>query len=369
MHLPGTPLLAAFDQQARWCHDAGATFTARMLARSRRWLSMDPTGHAALHAFSDEPLAAAVPLRWAGALHHLALRGLSPWAGLWPAPAAGQREHLTASEQRDAATDIALDADLDDAIATAWRQHQPHLRRALARAPQTNEVQRSAVLLPGLLQVAARTGLPLALFEIGASAGLNLWCERWRFEFEGWRWGDAIAPLVLHSTWSGAAPPATPLRVLRRAGCDLHPVDLRQADERLRLASFVWPDQPERMQRLARATSAASGWMRDEGVVVQACTASAFAAQVLAAPRRGQATVLMHSIMWQYLPADEQQAVQALVEAAGQRASANAPLAWLRFEPPASDQRPELRCRLWPGGEDQLLARAHAHVRHIEWLA
>lgn len=365
MPAPATALLNAFDQQARWCSAAGADFTARVLRRGAAWLARNEAAHAALQGFSAEPLGAALALRWAGALHHLALRGLAPWAGLWPA----EVECAVAAALVGQGTDAALDAALDLAIHAAWIEHEPSLRRALARAPQTNEVQRSAVLLPGLMHVAARTGLPVAVFEIGASAGLNLWCERWGYAFDGWRWGDAQAPLVLHGTWRGEPPPAAHLRVVHRDGCDLHPVDVRLAEERLRLASFVWPDQPARMQRLAKACAAAAGWMGSEGVSVRDSTASAFVARVLAAPRAGQASVLMHSIMWQYLPVAEQRGVQAHVAAAGERARADAPLAWLRFEPAAADQAPELRCRLWPGGEDRLLARAHAHVRQIEWLA
>ena len=54
---------------------------------------------------------------------------------------------------------------------------------------------------------------------------------------------------------------------------------------------------------------------------------------------------------------------------AGHAATADALLAWLRFEPPAPDKTVEVRCRFWPGGEDRLLARCHPHAARIEWLA
>jgi hypothetical protein len=69
-------LLQAFEQQVDWSL-LPAPFTARVLDRSRRWLTQDEAAHAAFSAFASEPLAAAVALRWASALHHLALRGLS----------------------------------------------------------------------------------------------------------------------------------------------------------------------------------------------------------------------------------------------------------------------------------------------------
>ena len=61
--------------------------------------------------------------------------------------------------------------------------------------------------------------------------------------------------------------------------------------------------------------------------------------------------------------------IRQAIEAAGNRASRDAPLAWLRFEPPQPDVRMQLRCRIWPGGDDQLLAECHPHGAAIEWLA
>ena len=103
-------------------------------------------------------------------------------------------------------------------------------------------------------------------------------------------------------------------------------------------------------------------------------------ARELAAPAASLPTLLMHSVVWQYIGADEQAAIRATVQAAALRAHAGAPLAWLRFEPSAADGGMELRCRIWRGGdgghegfgaqdgEDTLLARAHPHAAFIEWL-
>lgn len=356
-------LLQAFAWQSQWCA-MPAPFTARALRRTHAWLRDDAAAHEALATVDTDPLAAAVPLRWAGGLHHLALRGLAPWAQLWPPAAPGL-------------ADAALDAALDHAVRAAWRKQQPAMRAALALPPQTNEVQRSAALLPGLLHVAASTGLPLALLEIGASAGLNLWCDRYRYApvtLDGpatWSWGDAAAPLTLGAEWRGSTPAnaCTDLRVVDRQACDAHPVDLTQSGQQLRLASFVWPDQPERLTRLRAAMTAAARWQQQDGVAVEALPAASFVARELAAPSPGRATVLMHSVVWQYIAADQQAAIRAVLQAAAARATAQAPLAWLRLEPPAGDGKVELRCQLWPAGDDQLLARCHPHGAWIEWLA
>jgi hypothetical protein len=92
-------------------------------------------------------------------------------------------------------------------------------------------------------------------------------------------------------------------------------------------------------------------------------------ARELRALPTGHTTVLMHSVVWQYIAADEQQAIVKSIEDAGRRASVDAPLAWLRFEPPKLGVRMQLRCRIWPGGEDRLLAHSHPHGAAVDWLA
>ena len=361
---PGHPeLLDAFARQAVWCREP-APFSARVLERSRLWLMGPAPAQAAaaavLAAAAPDPLAAAVALRWLAGLHHLALLGLQPWAALWPPSAAPL-------------TDSGLDVALDAAIATAWAQQRPLLQAALARPPQTNEVQRSAALLPGLLHVAAQTGLPLALLEIGASAGLNLWCDRYRHDHGVWAWGPTQSPLTLQSDWCGPAPPLqTPLQIVRRAGCDASPVDLVQAGEALRLASFVWADQRERLARLHAARQITAACNAAQGVRVQAARAADFLRQALQSRQHGETAVLMHSVVWQYIAAEEQADITAQMQTAGRQADAALPLAWLRFEPPAPDRAAELRCRVWRGGDgdgvDRLLARCHPHGSRIDWI-
>jgi hypothetical protein len=367
--------LAAFDQQVRWC-EAAAPFQATVLRASSQWLAQQPQVLAEVWAAAGapaDPLAAALPLRWASGLHHLALLGQMPWAGLWP-PAQGAGAGVGTPDT----------AALTHAITQAWHEQPALMRRALAGPPQTNEVQRSAALLLGVLALVTQvaqspTRWPLYLFEVGSSAGLNLWLDRWQYRFDTESgtprsWGEPAAPLLLRTAWRGpdsalTALLAQPLAVVHRAGCDAAPVDLRQASERVRLASYVWPDQHERLARLHTAGAAAAGWMQAEAVAVQAIRAARFAAEQLAPRREGQMTVLMHSVVWQYLGAAEQAALQAQIEAAGARADARAPLAWLRMEPPIPEAATELRLTRWPGGQEQVLARVQSHVGRVEWLA
>jgi hypothetical protein len=349
---PAARLLDAFDRQVGWCTAGASPFSARVLALSRTWLATEPDALATLAAVDADPLAAAVSLRWLGGLHHLALLGREPWAALWPPAAAPDDDALR------------------DAIAQAWRTERPHLLAALSRPPQTNEVLRSAALLPGLLHVAAVLQRPLHLAEIGASAGLNLWCDQFRHAPSngGWVWGDEAAALVLRAEWRGDAPPVgAPLHIARRAGCDATPVDLSQPGEDRRLASFIWADQAERLARLRAAVAVVRPQLAAGGAV-QPLRAGDFVREQLAARHPGEAFVLMHSVVWQYIAADEQAAITALMHEAGEQATAQSPLAWLRFEPPKPDLAVDLRCTTWPGGHDLRLAEAHPHGAWVRWL-
>ena len=344
-------LLDAFDRQVGWCRQAASPFSARVLACSRSWLAGHEDALNSLAAVSEEPLAAAVSLRWLAGLHHLALLGREPWASLWP------------PHSRDVS-----DRSITEAVALAWRGEHAHMRVALANAPQTNEVQRSAALLPGLLHVAAAAGLPLVLNEVGSSAGLNLWCDHYRHDHGAWAWGDAAAVLGLRADWLGPSPPLqAALLIEERAGCDMQPVDLLQPGEDLRLTSFIWADQTERMARVRAAIDVARAHMKEQGVSVRSQRAAEFVRERLQQRRPGTAWVLMHSVVWQYIPAAEQADIREQMDAAGAAATPSAPVAWLRFEPPQPDLRVELRCRLWPGGEDRLLAVCHPHGAKIEW--
>src|SRR4051812_10894339 len=101
-------------------------------------------------------------------------------------------------------------------------------------------------------------------------------------------------------------------------------------------------------------------------VAVQRAPAAAWAAERLAKPVEGVATVLFHSIFIQYLPAAERDELLAAIAAAGARATPAAPLAWLRLEGPG--ELAELRLSTWPGGEERLLRGAGYHGDPVELL-
>ncbi|WP_091109835.1 DUF2332 domain-containing protein [Geodermatophilus dictyosporus] len=126
----------------------------------------------------------------------------------------------------------------------------------LTRATQTNEPARCAALLPAL---AAIDG-PLALVEVGASAGLCLYPDRYGYEYDGRPVGPP-GPVRLRCTTGGAVPvPVTPPEVVARIGVDLQPLDVTDPDDLAWLRALVWPGpvEAERLQRLDAAAAIAA---------------------------------------------------------------------------------------------------------------
>ena len=342
-------VLAAFETQIGWCEALGSPFTAALL---RAVVADIATGGAATgltEGWPGDPVADALPLRLAGALQALVLTGAAPdLAAAYPPAALPAPERLRAL------------------VGAALAQHPAAVAAVLTSPPQTNEVGRSAVLLGGFLQVAHETRLPLRLLEIGASAGLNGRWPAFHYRIGDRDWGDPGSPVRLAPEWQGSPPPLdAPLRVAGWRGCDRAPIDLGDPAQRLRLRSYVWPDQPERLARLDGAVALALA----DGRRVERADAADWVRARLAEPGQGVATVLYHSIVWQYLPAATQDDIAGALRAAGARATAAAPLAWLRFEPLPGDPRPTLRLTLWPGGRDDLLGEAGAHGTRITWHA
>jgi hypothetical protein len=243
----------------------------------------------------------------------------------------------------------------------------PELVEALRRPPQTNEVGRSASMIGGFLTVADELRLPLRVLELGASAGLNLQFDRYRYEQGAAGFGPGDAPVRFTDLWADAPPPfGAPLHVDERRGCDRDPIDASDPDDRLRLLSYVWPDVTARFDRTRAALQLAAA----QPVPIDAADAATWIAEQLPGPTPGRATVVFHSIVWQYFDDATAERVRATIEAAGAAATADAPVAWLRLEPDdtwRAEGRPppshaELRLRVWPGGEDRHLADASFHT-------
>jgi hypothetical protein len=125
---------------------------------------------------------------------------------------------------------------------------------------QTNEVQRSWVLLPCFLRAAQLVGVDeLDVVELGPSAGLNLVWDRYGYSYQAGDWGPNDAPLRLAGEERSRVPPAlldVVPRVTRRVGIDLSPIEVTTDEGARLLQCFVWAGQEERFERLTRAIEA-----------------------------------------------------------------------------------------------------------------
>jgi hypothetical protein len=174
--------------------------------------------------------------------------------------------------------------------------------------------------------------------------------------------GPPDAPLRFDPTWwDGAPPDLTGAVVSERRGCDVAPIDPTTTGGRLTLQSFVWPDQHERLARLRAALEVAGR----VPAAVDRADAGTWVAAHLRETVAGAATVVHHSIVWQYLPADSRARLRQALATAGGQATPAAPLAWLRMEPAGAVA--DLRLTMWPGGAEEVLATCGYHGRPIRW--
>lgn len=256
-------------------------------------------------------------------------------------------------------------ADWDD-LAAALEREADFLRRYAAEVQiQTNEVRRAWALLPCFLELARWSGVDTFDFvELGASAGLLLLWDRYRYRYSAGEWGDAAAPLELGGEERGAVLgellQIVP-RVRRRVGIDRNPLDLRDpADLRL-LKSFVWADQTA---RLARLDAAAAALRDDPPELLRGDLVEVLPAQ-LALRDEGALTVVMNSAALGYVDAAGRATVRATLEQAG----AEGPLAYVTTTRPATQAHSYwgLAVELWPGGRRRELAYADFHGAWLDW--
>lgn len=345
---PGA-VMTAFANQVAYCEAAGAHITARVVGGVAAVLASEATGELLdrVRKWQGAPLADALSLRVAGGLHALHLSSAAP--------------ELAPIYAGDTADDAPV-------IAGVIARHEAALLPWLDGPPQTNEAGRSANFIAAMLWLAER-GLParFACFEIGSSAGINLMLDRYAYDLGGMKVGPEDAVMAFRPEWHGAPPPSRAIEIASTKGCDVAPVDLTDPAQALRLKAYIWPEHTVRFERMDAAIRAASERKPD----MVRMNAADFVEDELAKPQAaGTTRTLMHSIVWQYVPADQQARVTAAMEAAGARATSERPLAWVQVEADRTVHRHKLTVRYWPGGADEVqLAWAHPHGADVEWLA
>ena len=342
----------AFANQVAYCRDNGGPVTATICQALGDLLETERGGAVMrrVRKWAGPPLADALPLRIAGGLHAL---------------------HL--ADQDPALSAIYLEQRVSnptDLVADAIERHEAFLMPWLDGPPQTNEAGRSWAYAAAMLWLVDK-GLPakFALNEIGSSAGINLMMRRYFFDLGGVTAGPKGAQMRLVPEWRGSPPPDTHYDIVAARGCDIAPVDLTDPAQALRLKAYIWPEFTERFARMDAAIAAANTMPPE----VARETADIFVERLLSEPAEAGVTrVIMHSVVWQYVPEYQREKVTEAIEAAGAKATAETPLAWISLEANRDTHRHELSVRYWPnneaGGEEwQRLGVAHPHGAWVEW--
>jgi hypothetical protein len=340
----------AIEWQAQHAEQNGAPGTARIV---RALLALESSTAATarrIHGWQGLSLRDAMPLRIAGGIHNLLLTGEEP-----------RLETVYSGLMSD-------QAQVDTLVRELVETHDARLMPWLDGPPQTNEVGRSASIMAGLLWLADGRALPnFELLEIGASAGINTMMGRYRYDLGGAVAGPADSPMRIEPEWRGPPPTTCEISIVDARGNDIAPVDLSDRDQALRLKSYVWPEASQRMARIDTAIALAE----QSPPQIARGDAGDWVCEQLAQPQKpGVTRVLFHSVMWQYLPDETQARIEDAMDAAGEQADDQRPLAWIALETNRETFAHELRVRHWPGGQEAVhLSTAHPHGAWVEWLA
>lgn len=225
----------------------------------------------------------------------------------------------------------------------------------LTRRTQTNEPARCALLLPAL----ATLPEPLALVEVGASAGLCLLYDRWRYDYDGTIVGDG--PVTLRCAVNSRVPiPARVPSIAWRAGLDLNPLDASDAETRRWLECLVWPEHTDRLAVLHAALDVAA---LDPPTVHRGDLLLDLPRLLDSAPS-GATVVVLHTAVLLYTDRATRAEFVTLLRDRGVH----------RLGAEGADVLPHLAAPDVPGStfvlslDDDVLALAQPHGRALEWL-
>ncbi|MEH6757475.1 MAG: DUF2332 family protein [Parasphingorhabdus sp.] len=339
----------AFANQVEYCRSNGAPITGRMVEAIIAAIDENSELGRRILGWDGNPLADALPLRIAGGFHALQLAGHHP--------------SLSAIYEGDGEATANAESIITETIAS----DEAALLPWLDSPPQTNEAGRSSSYIAGLLWLTAQELPPrYEILEIGSSAGLNLMIERYHYNLGGISVGPENAPLSFSPEWQGPPPPNARFEFESIRGCDIAPVDLAEPAQANRLTAFIWPEHKVRFERMKTAI----GLVTEKAPQLDGASADDWMIEQLKKPQQeGVTRVLVHSIVWQYIPKAGRERIKQAMEAAGAKATTDRPLVWLSLEANRETYRHELTVQHWPGGGERTkLGEAHAHGVWLKWL-
>ena len=346
----GDDMLRALSQQAQSCLTLGSSMYAALFTDLAHDYSAGGRTYALLAGRSLRPVHDAVPLRLAGAIHRVVLQGKDDRiARHYPSVGGKPEEDFTAD------------------FIGYMRDHLDDIEIGLASQVQTNEVGRSVVHLVLSHWLTTLGVQEFNLLEIGSSAGLNLNFDKFYACSGQLRMGESTSQLRFMGDWFSNAPdvPRIGATAISKRGCDISPIDVARPDDESRLLSFVWPDQRVRIERLRLAIAIA----KVHRPAVDTASADEWLTQQLARPNEN-ATLIFHSIVWQYLGTHTQSRIKSAIYKAGAIATAFAPIVWARMEPAGSVA--DIQVDVFDGTSTEprhfRLAEIGYHGQNMKWL-
>ena len=236
-----------------------------------------------------------------------------------------------------------------------------------SRTVQTNEVRRCTALMPAFSWVSQHTGKPLALIEIGASAGLNLAFDRYHYDYGAAGTGGPGSSTLRLTTdlRFGTLPPIDPLpEVAWRRGVDLQPVDLTVPDSVRWARALLWPEQLDRIERFERAVDLVR---HAPPVLIEGNAIDLLPEVALSAPDDA-ALLVLHSFVLYQFPAEARERLTAVLEEIARTRDVHR----IGMEMLTGDRKPPPieYTRYSAGGTEELtLGRANHHGAWLEWSA
>jgi hypothetical protein len=329
----------------------GKAYFSPIYAHLAREIIKDPeVGAIATYARPGQPR----PNLFFAAVHYLLLRGVQhPLAHFYPSLVSSPRP---------------LEEIYPVFRAFCLEQRERLSQLIAQRLVQTNEVSRSACLLPAFGLVAQHERrYPLALIEIGASTGLNLLWDHYGYRYgEGLHRGSFISPVQLECTLRGKKHPPLPAElptIALRMGIDLKPVDMQDPAETLWLRALIWPEHRERVERLERALEIA----RCQKPLLMAGDALDLLPEIIASTPLDTTLCLFHSFTMNQFTEEERQQLSAILSEASMRR----PIYRIAFEELTSDGYPQLSLYFYHSQMEthRTLAHCSSHGDWLEWVA